>query len=325
MPFPFGPQNPSAFRAIKAAREANEGVRSEVARSRRQPRVGLRDLFGDVLAPAKAPEPVAESELEARYLALLAEGVPPEEAGARAVGSERAAAKDRVQTRYFELLAGGLSPNSSAACLISEAAGRRSASESPRPASGGERRPFAGGTSFHLTAVGDEDCASGPEATQQPFSSPHHGSGSGTGVAKREPSPYMLREANCHNWKTFGIGHCAGRSLKTLYPGIPLPKEIRQAPPIKGYETFVVQNKMRLGTNGLPFRRSMHLFDECPGAGQYAPWGTCVHGTRVNAEWVKVGDQYLPVTVNSIKLLSRRPDRPKAIAPMGRACSLPAL
>lgn len=137
------------------------------------------------------------------------------------------------------------------------------------------------------------------------------------------------KNPNCDTWRHFGMGTSAGRLLKSLYnnpnrvpmgsksssshlPNIGLKRHLIHHPhatnsthgsePLE-YETFIVEQPAR----GLAFRRSMNMadVDKRGKDSPFVPCGEYVQGERVDASWIKVGDRFLPTTVNSIRLLRR--------------------
>jgi len=135
-------------------------------------------------------------------------------------------------------------------------------------------------------------------------------------------------------WKTFGIHLPAGRQLKNLYGGgklDPVPGTLKQplprrfGPPSE-LDTYMAVNNMSMGTPGLQYRKSMNIFDICKGAQEHVRWGASVEGHRIDANWLRVGDRYLPITVNKVPFL-RRWRGPEALRAEGlkRQQSLPPL
>lgn len=146
--------------------------------------------------------------------------------------------------------------------------------------------------------------------------------------------PLAASVDNTNTWKTFGIDSPAGRTLKRLYHKYSPPRPIASGngfkaswPPV--LDTYVVVNALGACNHGLRFRKSMYLPDICVDPLAVVPWGASIQGDLVDSLWLKVGDLYLPASVNGVNLLKRwvgpgLPPSPHSPS-LGRSSSLPAI
>lgn len=70
--------------------------------------------------------------------------------------------------------------------------------------------------------------------------------------------------------------------------------------------TFTVDNsQLQSEAKGVSYRRSPKLEDK---ARCFAPWEACVHGSLHSAEWIAVGDLFLPLKIRKMQVLQPRED-----------------
>mmetsp|Transcript_129447 Transcript_129447/g.224798 ORF Transcript_129447/g.224798 Transcript_129447/m.224798 type:complete len:504 (+) Transcript_129447:127-1638(+) len=146
--------------------------------------------------------------------------------------------------------------------------------------------------------------------------------------------PLSVSVDNSNTWKTFGIHSPAGRSLKRLYEKYVPPRPLASGNGFKarwppGLDTYVTVNALGACNHGLRLRNSMYLSDICTDPLAVVPWGASIQGDLVDACWLKVGNLYLPASVNGVRLLKRwagpgPPPTPHSLS-LGRSSSLPAI
>jgi len=117
---------------------------------------------------------------------------------------------------------------------------------------------------------------------------------------------------NTKLWKVFGCDTPAGRSLKRVYTNVSPQKTLLRHSPWKAnwppeQDTYVAVNGPGVDKFGIKFRRSMYLSDVCNDSLAVIPWGASIKGEMVTACWLKVGDRFLPTTLNGVHVMRRWP------------------
>jgi len=227
------------------------------------------------------------------------------------IAEQQELVKSAVKERFDDLVARGSSPTSAAASAIRDVRNKATSKESGSADEAQQgTTPPAHATSEDATARllrfhHEENTSTMQHSSSAPTLHGSHAAGSGRAA---------VGHRNKDVWKTFGIHLPAGRLLKNLYGGGfdgAVPGTLKHYPPRRvgppsEVDTYMAVNNLKVGTAGLQYRKSMNIFDLCKDGEEYVRWGDFVQGQRVDASWLKVGDdRYLPTTVNKIQLLKR--------------------
>jgi len=87
------------------------------------------------------------------------------------------------------------------------------------------------------------------------------------------------------------------------------------------HEYLIDNSEMLASTKGLAYRNEKGVDTELM-TGEIAEWGTHVHGFDEDDQWIKVGDHFLPVFVQGIRVISKCDEGSTTLAEMATNITL---
>lgn len=88
----------------------------------------------------------------------------------------------------------------------------------------------------------------------------------------------------------------------------------------KPHEYLIDNSHMLASTKGVGYRKAKSFAKDVHNlmTGDIAEWGSHVHGFDEDDQWIKVGDHFLPVFVQGIRVISKCDEGSETLAEMAR-------